>query len=1391
MTRADAAADDAAGAASSAVSPSAARGPAGPLRVPGPAAGVRVDASHARGVQIGDGGVQTNVFVTAAPAVRSAYAHQVRAIAPPALLDRRPELAELAAFCTGPGDGGYLWWRAPAWAGKSALMAWFALQPPPGVRVVSFFVTGRFAGHGDRTGFTDVVLEQLADLLDRPLPAHLSEATRGPHLSALLADAAALCRDRGERLVLLVDGLDEDRGAVPGPDVHSVAALLPVRPPHGLRIVVAGRPDPPLPDDVPDDHPLRTEGVVRDLGMSPHAQVVRRDAERELKRLLHGGPAERDLLGLVTASGGGLRAADLAELTGLDRWRVDEQLGAVTARTFTRGGGPVRGAADEDGAPDAYLLAHEELQAAACRFLGPRLDGYRERLGAWADAYRARGWPPDTPDYLLRGYPAMLADAGRGAELLSCATDRARHGRLLARTGGDAAALAEIGAAQDAVLAREEPDLRELGVLAIHHGLLSARNTALPSALPAVWAVLGDVARARALAGSAPEAGARAELLTDLVERALHAGHEGYAVRLAERVEATLRGVENAWLRENALVRLAAALAGAGLTERATALAGSLTGKGQSSAALRRMAEALARSGRDPLLRELIEAHPRPEERGDAWRQVVEVWAGQGRLAETERLALSLTTRARTLALESLADAQARAGRYEEAEATARAAGDGFVAQRILKTLAVHLAGAGFHDRAEALVEGLTEPMLRLYGLHRLASIAADAAAAASGTSGAKAGRADALDAVEAPEGPEATDAADVMDAVDVTRAGDATEATDVALAPGTAHAVDAPPAPGPAHATEAAARHRARAARLWARACALADAVPDARNRARTWTDLLRDAARAAGPAELRRLADRTEALARTVPGRYGTTPALDHLAVALTREGAHEHAEAVLATMSGHGAESTARKMVDAAVRRGDHARAEALVRAEEDPRLRDLRLHTLVDALRRQGLRDRATAAARTLRSARLRAERLAELALAAAEAGEREAAAELAVEAERDARSVLDGEVAGRSLAALLRALAAAPAGARDLARIRLLAGRTDAVAARLAEERPRGERLAELVAALYRAGEHTAVAPALRPARPGTRATALTALVHEAGEAGRSAQVEEFAEAALDAARSERGEPETVPHLVRRIAAALGRAGAPGRAERLLATVAHPQAQVRGWAELVASTPPGDRARLVRLADRAEAAVLGVPASNDLDEALLQLAEALVGAGLGERAEAVARPLLHPYANDVPTTVRIRAAAARRDGAEVDRLAGTMRSPRGVLRTMTSLAVAAAGDGDPERAREFLRVATAAGVGPEDWDGLVGPVVAALAAAGETATAESLAAGVPLPGAATRIGAALARDLGPARARPLLARALREGDWRDTAEALGGRWPDAVAAMTDAYLDGTS
>ncbi|HET8660715.1 MAG TPA: hypothetical protein VFM55_17140 [Micromonosporaceae bacterium] len=493
-----------------------------------------------------------DIVVHAGPVVRSAYLEQVRRIAPAQLHGRDEELQQLAAFCTEPEREPYVWWRAPAWTGKSALMAWFVLHPPPGVQVVSFFVTARYAGQNDRVAFAEVVLEQLAALLGQSMPAYLTEATREAHLLRMLADAAEVCRRRGQRLVLVVDGLDEDRGVTAGPDAYSIAAMLPLRPVADLRIVVTGRPDPPIPSDVSADHWLHGQDIVRVLTKSMWAEVVRTDMQRELKRLLHGTETEQDLLGLVSAAGGGLSGVDLAELTGLSAYEVEEHLNAVTGRTFAR----QMSRWQPESAPQVYVLGHEELQLAVTRFLGDaRLALYRQRLHTWADGYRARGWPSGTPEYLLRGYYRMLHDCVDVARAVACATDERRHNRMLDVTGGDTAALTEIADAQGLVLGLDSPDLLAMARLAMRRSSIAGRNAYIPAGLPAVWATIGQPTRAEALARAITDPERRAEALTAVVRVVAAVGD----LERAESVVDVIAGPERQAQALTALLRVAVA----------------------------------------------------------------------------------------------------------------------------------------------------------------------------------------------------------------------------------------------------------------------------------------------------------------------------------------------------------------------------------------------------------------------------------------------------------------------------------------------------------------------------------------------------------------------------------------------------------------------------------------------------------------------------------------------------------------------------------------------------------------------------------------------------------------------------------------------------------------
>ncbi|MFD5105033.1 hypothetical protein [Streptomyces cinereoruber] len=513
------------------------------------------------------------------PKVRSAYLAQVRRIAPEQLLGRDEELAEMERFSTGPDAEQYLWWRAQAWAGKSALLSTFVLKPPPGARVISFFITARWAGQADSAAFTEVVLEQVLELLGEPMPMLLTNATREAHLLGAFERAADLCRRRGESLTLVVDGLDEDSGVTTAPDAHSIAAILPANPPAGMRVIVASRVNPPIPSDVPDDHPLRRPGTVRSLLSSPYAEVVRQDAERELKRLLRGSAIERDLLGLLTAAGGGLSEADLAQLTGLSAWEVEDQLRAVSARTFS----PRAGRWQPQVA--VYVLGHEEIQQQAQRFLGEdRLVEYRDRIHGWADGYRDKKWPVDTPEYLLRGYFKLLHAAGDNSRLLAAATDPDRHHRMLDIIGGDGVALSEIVAVQEVLSAQPVPDLVALSRLAVHRIKLTERNNHVPSHLPVVWAQLGRYNRAEALARSITTPARQVRALASVARHMAEHGDLLGARAVGVQAEQSILSIVDADAEAHAYAVVARAAARAGDIPRARILVARAEGAARSLA---------------------------------------------------------------------------------------------------------------------------------------------------------------------------------------------------------------------------------------------------------------------------------------------------------------------------------------------------------------------------------------------------------------------------------------------------------------------------------------------------------------------------------------------------------------------------------------------------------------------------------------------------------------------------------------------------------------------------------------------------------------------------------------------------------------------------------------
>jgi len=98
-------------------------------------------------------------------------------------------------------------------------------------------------------------------------------------------------------------------------------------------------PDPPVPADVDADHPLRG-CQIRRLDTSPHAARVTRLAQRELDEVLATDQDRHDglgyeVLGLVTACGGGLDRRDLQQLTGRPAFEIDRLMRGVASNSGT------------------------------------------------------------------------------------------------------------------------------------------------------------------------------------------------------------------------------------------------------------------------------------------------------------------------------------------------------------------------------------------------------------------------------------------------------------------------------------------------------------------------------------------------------------------------------------------------------------------------------------------------------------------------------------------------------------------------------------------------------------------------------------------------------------------------------------------------------------------------------------------------------------------------------------------------------------------------------------------------------------------------------------------------------------------------------------------------
>ncbi|MFJ8863910.1 hypothetical protein ACIRD8_36610 [Streptomyces sp. NPDC102451] len=476
----------------------------------------------------------------------------------------------MAEFVTGPDDApAYLWWQAGPWAGKTALLSWFAVRElPAGVDVAHYVIAGRL-GTDRRDGFVQAIGEQLAAAAGNRRYSALDQ--KQPTLEPLYEAAARECAGRGRRLVLIVDGLDEDADA--GLDGAGIAGLLPKVPPYGMRVIVTGRPHPRVPVKLAPDHPLRDPAVVRRLTESPAARVIRDTAMAELRTLLDDRDIGRRLLGLLVAARGALTGADLGELLDITPYDVQDKLRTVVGRSMAPTRTDllpldVRAEAEAEAGRQTFVLAHDTLHVTACEELGRRFLTERTHdLDRWAQLYRDEGWPEDTPNYLLTGYTRLLHEKERTDELTALVLDPQRQLRLVQRSGPDVA-LAQLDLIAPSGRDHSPPrDGATAAAAAVSREMLLARIRPLPGPVAGTIARLGDAQRARALAGSSGHAVDKALNLAG-VARVLQAMGDRQAAATAREAEEWARAA----LRETDRLGHAADEADAAAAQAALAL---------------------------------------------------------------------------------------------------------------------------------------------------------------------------------------------------------------------------------------------------------------------------------------------------------------------------------------------------------------------------------------------------------------------------------------------------------------------------------------------------------------------------------------------------------------------------------------------------------------------------------------------------------------------------------------------------------------------------------------------------------------------------------------------------------------------------------------------------
>jgi len=324
-------------------------------------------------------------------------------IVPDKLFQRDNELKALEEICK--NELGYFSVEAEAYTGKSALLSWFFQHPPKDIWIVGYFLIRRI-GKASSEQFEKAIKLQLINIILLSSIEKQYNKLEEKTIVQLLEEATEVAQNFEKKLVLVVDGLDEEVKTNYGK--QCVLDLLPRENIFNLIIILSCRPNPDVFDNLESDHAAKKRKIYN-LSQSQYVKDIQIKAQAELQELYEDEKFKK-IIALLAVSRGALTISDLYMLTNEIYWiDIKNILSGFKGRIFMTIT-PESGVTMMEGKEKGYTFAHDTLQEQALNDLvGSNANLYVEMLNRWCENYQEQKWPLETPIYLITDYLRLLA----------------------------------------------------------------------------------------------------------------------------------------------------------------------------------------------------------------------------------------------------------------------------------------------------------------------------------------------------------------------------------------------------------------------------------------------------------------------------------------------------------------------------------------------------------------------------------------------------------------------------------------------------------------------------------------------------------------------------------------------------------------------------------------------------------------------------------------------------------------------------------------------------------------------------------------------------------------------------------------------------------------------